>query len=157
MKAIRTHKVAPTLIQVDPVVLDETSTTRRIFLGELARDASGKWNVRGTFVVERRAREGWQQVDGATLGRLHAGELAKLELRSEQVKKLVAGLQVLSHAADLEGISLRSADLAVGKKQELVQVCHQDHKAVIEQIITAKHGPDFWKALTLLQPDIATQ
>jgi hypothetical protein len=157
MKVIRTRKLTPNFVEVDPILLEENSRTRRRFLGQLAKDANGVWNVRGTFVVERKSKEGLYPTDETTIENLKAGELAKLELKTEHVKRLISGLQVLANAAEVVGTTLRSTELVVGKKDEIVRVVERDHKAVIEHLIAEKHSKDFWNSLISLQPDVAAQ
>lgn len=159
MKEIKAQRIGDRLVKfTSPVILEETSRTRRCFYGELGRDDSGEWNVRGTIVLERRGRDGWHPQDGAILGELKGGAVAKLELRTEHVKKLITGLQVLADAAKLEGIELRSTTaLVVGKRDEVVQVVENQHKAVIQQLIQNNHGAEFWSTLRSLDPDITAQ
>jgi hypothetical protein len=64
---------------------------------------------------------------------------------------------VLADAAENEGITLRSTQLVVGKKDEIVRIVEHDHRDVIEQLINHNRGPDFWNALTSLRADLATQ
>jgi len=157
MKALRLQSVARNLMKfTPPIVLEETSTTRRCFYGELARDDDGEWNLRGTIIAERKGSNGWHPQEGAVLSKLKGGEIAKLELRREHVKNFIVGLQVLADAAKLEGIDLRGADLVVGRKNQVVQVS-AEHKAVIDDLIRGDHGTEFWKALSSLQPDLASQ
>jgi hypothetical protein len=113
MKTKKARKVAPNLIEVDPVVLEENSRTRRSFLGQLAKDADGIWNIRGTFLVERKTKGGTFPTDLVSIASLRAGELAKLELKTEHVKRLISGLKVLADAAEEVGTTLRSIELVV--------------------------------------------
>jgi len=60
MKALSLQRIAKNLMKfTPPIILEETQTTRRCFYGELASDDDGKWDVRGTIVVERKAKDGW--------------------------------------------------------------------------------------------------
>jgi hypothetical protein len=158
MKVIRVRKIAPNLIEIDPVILEENTKFRRLFVGQLAKDSEGVWQVRGTFTVERRGKDKWHLVEGvSSIARLKAGDMAKLELRTEHMKHLFTGLHVLADAAENEGVTLRSADLVIGKKDEIVRIVGHQHRAVIEQLIAQRHGSDFWSALTSLEPDLATR
>jgi hypothetical protein len=157
MKLIKARKITSTFIQIDPVVLEQNSKFRRLFLGELAKGNDGDWHVRGTLTAERRTEEGWQSVEGTSIAKLKAGELAKFELRTEHVKHLISGLNVLADAAEDEGITLRSTQLVVGRKEEIVRIVERDHRAVIEQLINHDRGADFWNALSSLKADLATQ
>ena len=140
-----------------PVILEETSTTRRCFYGSLAREPNGEWNVRGTFILERKGALGWHQQDGATLQRLAGGEIAKLELRREHIRKLLIGLDTLAKAAKVEGIELRSSKLIVGRDDEIVRVVEKEHKKIIQQLIQTDRGEEFWDALRQMRPDMTEQ
>jgi hypothetical protein len=140
-----------------PVILEETKTTRRCFYGSLAREPDGEWNVRGTFVLERKGPQGWQSQEGATLQRLSGGEVAKLELRREHIRKLLIGLETLAEAAKVQGLELRSSKLIVGREEEVVRVVEKEHKAIIQQLIQNERGEEFWEALRSLRPDLTEQ
>ena len=157
MKTIRARKLADDFIVIDPVVLEENSKFRRLFHGQLAKDSDGNWNVRGIFTAERKGQSGWQEIEAVKIANLKAGELAKFELKTDHMVKLLAGLQVLADAAEDEGITLHSTELVVGRKTEIVRVVEQNHKRVIEQLIDQKRGNDFWDTLTSLDPDFAAQ
>lgn len=158
MKTLRMKRVAENLYRIDPpVTLEQTTTTRRTFVSELARDEQGQWRVRGTFFAERKGANGWECFDSVNLAKLKAGELGRLELRSEHVRRLYAGLQVLAEAAEQQGTSIRPSRVVVGKEDEIVRVVEHEHKAVIDQLISQNRSREFWSALTSLQPDIAAQ
>jgi hypothetical protein len=71
---------------------------------------------------------GWHPQDGATLQRLTGGEVAKLELRREHIRKLLIGIETLAEAALVKGIELHSSKLVVGREEELVRVVEKEHK-----------------------------
>jgi len=157
VKTISTEKVARNLLRfTKPILLEEKENTRRCFYGELARDEEGIWSLRGNIIHERKGKDGWHPLDGEKLSQLRAGEISKLELRTDHVRKLIVGLQVLKDAAKEAGIEFGDADLVVGKRQEMVRV-GEDQKAVIEQLISNNYGADFWAALSSLRPDLTAQ
>lgn len=157
MKVIKASKVTGNFFQITPVILEENSKFRRLFLGQLARGEDGAWSVRGILTAERMGRDGWHPIDATSIAHLKAGDLAKFELHTEHVRRLITGLHVLADAAENEGVTLRSTDLVVGKKDEVVRIVQKDHKKIIEQLIEQKRGDDFWHALTSLRPDLASQ
>lgn len=157
MKVIKAHKVAQNLVQITPVILEQNSKFRRLFLGQLAKSEDGGWSVRGVLTAERMGNDGWRPIDATSISHLKAGELAKFELHTENVRRLITGLHVLADAAENQGVPLRSTDLVVGKRDEVVRIVEKDHKKIIEQLIEQKRGSDFWQALTSLSPDLATQ
>lgn len=157
MKPLKAEKIRRNIQKfTTPVVLEETTSTRRCFYGDVSCDNEGEWHLRGTIMCERKGKDGWQPQDGATLNELKGGEIAKLTLRTEHIRKLIDGLQVLNDAAKSEGVELSSADLVVGRRDELLRVGKQ-HKAVIEQLIENDYSQEFWEALTSLRPELTAQ
>ena len=151
-------RVADNLYLIDPpVTLDENSRSRRLFSGEMTRDSAGAWHVRGTLIVERKSKEGWQQMEGVSVGALKAGDLTKIELPTEQVQRLYRGLQILVEAAETQGTSMRPAKVIVGKENEVVRIVKQQPNEVVKQLISQNRGADFWTVLGTLQPDVARQ
>lgn len=157
MKVIKASKVTRDFVQITPVILEQNSKFRRLFFGQLAKGEDGAWSVRGILTAERMGKDGWRPIDATSIARLKAGELAKFELHTDHVRHLIAGLQVLADAAEIEGVTLRSTDLVVGKKDEVVRIVEKDHKEIIEQLIEQRRGNEFWNALTSLRPDLASQ
>jgi len=157
VKSLRTERVAKNLLKfTTPIVLEEKEKTRRCFYGELACDEEGAWNLRGTIIHERKGKDGWHPLEADKLSQLKAGEISKLELRTEHVRKFIVGLKVLADAAKEEGIEFRDADLVVGRRNEMVRV-GEDQKAVIEQLINNDYSAEFWATLSTLRPDLTAQ
>ena len=88
---------------------------------------------------------------------LNGGEVAKLELGKEHIRKLLMGLEALTEAALVKGIELRLSELVVGREQPLVRGIERESKAIIEQLITNGKGEEFWDALCMARPDITEQ
>lgn len=156
MKKIQARKVSATLFELDrPVILEENRNTRRIFHGQVAKGTDGNWAIRGWILLERRGPGGWHSADDAKkISELKAGELLKLELRTEHVKKLFQGLTALYEVAEIVGAGKKSTKLVVGRPEEMLHV-PQQYKSVIEDLIAEKRAPEFWEALTKLEPDLA--
>src|SRR5438270_12261685 len=91
MKKIFARKVSETLFELDsPVILEENRNTRRIFHGQVAKQSNGEWGIRGWIQLEKRGPEGWQVTNEAKkISEMSAGELLRLELRTEHVNKLL--------------------------------------------------------------------
>jgi hypothetical protein len=157
VKTLPIAKVAKNLVEFTaPIILEQKENTRRCFYGELACDADGVWNLRGDIIHERRGKEGWLPLEGPKLSQLKAGEISKLELRTEHLKKFIIGLQILKDAAGEKGIEFGDIDLVVGKREEMVRV-DIDQKAAIEHLISNDHSTEFWAMLLLLRPDLTAQ
>jgi hypothetical protein len=156
MKKIQARKVSENLFQLDgPIILEENRNSRRIFHGQVAKGADGEWGIRGWVVLEKKGPLGWHEVENVeTVSDLQGGELLKLELRTDHVRKLYQGLTALYEASEIVGGTRRSAKLVVGKAEELIHV-PQEYKSIIESLIAEKKGPEFWNLLVELQPDLA--
>jgi hypothetical protein len=113
--------------------------------------------LRGTILCERKGLDGaWHKQEGATLSELKGGEIAKLTLRTEHIKRLIEGFEILNEAAKEHGVQLCTADLVVGRKDELVRIGHQQHRAVIEQLIENDYSTEFWETLRSLHPEMTS-
>lgn len=157
MKSLPVAKVAKNLVEFTaPIILEQKENTRRCFYGELACDADGIWNLRGNIIHERKGKDGWLPLEGSKLSQLKAGEISKLELRTEHLKRFIIGLQILKDAAGEKGIEFGDIDLVVGKRDEMVRV-QGDQKTVIEELIKNGQSTEFWDALSLLRPDLTSQ
>ena len=122
MKRIETEQVARDVIKVmTPVILEQTSTTRRCFHGSLVR-VDGKWELRGCITAERIGPDGWQEIDGEKLSQLKAGEIRKLNLGREQVRNLSSGLNALTEYAENHEVELGLADLVIARRENIVEV-----------------------------------
>jgi antiviral defense system Shedu protein SduA len=157
MKKIETEQVARDVIKVKtPVILEQTSITRRCFHGSLVR-VDGKWELRGCITAERKGQNGsWHEEDGAKLSQLKSGEIRKLNLGREQVRNLFSGLGALIKAGEEHGVELDLPDLIVARRENIVEVS-ADRRAVIEQLIQNDYSSEFWDHLRELRPDITTQ
>jgi hypothetical protein len=157
VKTLHVAKVIGKFSQfTDPVILEQTGTTRRFFYAEVYADDDGVVNLRGNIICERKGKDGWQPFDGVKLSQMKAGEISKLELRTEHLKKLIVGLDVLKAAIEEKGIELGGVDLVVGRRNEMMRV-DEDQKTAIEQLINNDHGADFWASLSSLRPDLTSQ
>ncbi len=156
MKRIETEQVAKDVINVmTPVILEQTSTTRRCFHGSLVR-VDGKWELRGCITAERKGRDAWEEVDGEKLSQLKAGDIRKLNLGREQVRNLSSGLTTLIEYAEKHGVEPGLADLVIARRGNIVEV-GSDRKAIIEQLIQNDYSAEFWDNLRELRPDITAQ
>jgi hypothetical protein len=157
MKTLPVAKIAKNLVEFTaPIILEQKANTRRCFYAELACDVDGVWNLRGDIIHERKGKDGWLPLDGPKLSQLKAGEISKLELRTEHLKKFIVGLQVLKDAAAEKGIEFGDVDLVVGRRDEMMRV-DADQKAAIEQLISNDHSAEFWATLSSLRPDLTAQ
>jgi len=157
VKPLNVEKVTKTFTKfTTPIILEQKPNTRRCFYGELTRDDDGVWNLRGNIIHERKGANGWLPLDGEKLSHLKAGEISRLELRTDHLKKFIVGLQILKEAAEEEGVGFGDLDLVVGKRDEMLQI-DGDQKGVIEQLISNNYSTEFWDTLATLRPDVTAQ
>jgi hypothetical protein len=110
MKTLPVAKIAKNLVEFTaPIILEQKANTRRCFYAELACDVDGVWNLRGDIIHERKGKDGWLPLDGPKLSQLKSGEISKLELRTEHLKKFIVGLQVLKGLAGLSADARKAA------------------------------------------------
>jgi hypothetical protein len=88
---ITTESVAASAQETDAIVLRQTDTVRLVFVPMIVDRPDSP--VRGYFVWQRKLKVGqWEEITGEALNRLKAGEGFKLELRSEEVGRLLDGI-----------------------------------------------------------------
>ncbi len=157
MKDIKAVKITDRFASIDhPIILDENTRTRRIFQPQLSKDSDGNWNVRGTIIVERKSNTGWLPLESNQLSNLQAGELLKLELKTEQLRKLFSGLTALMQIAEQYDAMKAPQELVVARKNEVVKVDSQAHLDIIQSLISENQSEKFWESMRSMQPDLAT-
>lgn len=143
----------------EPIVLHETTTTRRIFLAEIndnPKKVSLQQTVSGTIVHQRKgSKDDWENVESINLNTLKAGEGVKLDIKSDQTRLFYDALTEL-YTLSSKGVQLGSAELTVGISSEIIEVTAERQK-FIKQLLKANHGEDVWKQLISCDPDLATR
>jgi hypothetical protein len=141
MKTLPVAKIAKNLVEfTTPIILEQKTNTRRCFYGELPCDVDGVWNLAATSSTSARGKDGWLPPDGPKLSQLKAGEISKLKLRTELLKRFIIGLQVLKDAAAEKGIEFGDIDLVVGKREEMVHVDVDQRAAIKPSMIVLNFG-----------------
>lgn len=81
----------------DPVVLRQTDGVRLVFKPALVNSVHDERHaVRGTFVYQKKKRaDEWEDLSEVNLSRLRAGEGVQLEIKSEEVFRLVTAITAL--------------------------------------------------------------
>jgi len=109
------------------IILRHTKTTRLVFSPEIVDNPhNNDASVRGTFIFQRKSRNNeWQDYKSLSLSNLKVGEWIKLELKSEEVNKLMQGLSNLKKIYNLNGIPS-------GEREYVIT--SDNMKSILEQI-----------------------
>jgi hypothetical protein len=97
--------------KTDDIVLRETSTTRLVFRPLIVNNIHDlNAAVKGTFVFQRKGRSNnWSDYKSLSLSSLRADEWVKLELKSDELLRLVKHLNKLYNLHAQEGIPREAA------------------------------------------------
>lgn len=119
----------------EPIVLEETSTTRRIFIAEINDTKTEKGEtLSGTIIHQRKSvNNEWEATESIRLSSLKAGEGVKIRLKSSQLKKLYDGLIKL-YVLSKEGVHTGLNEFVVGKSDEIIKIPKERQK-FINQLI----------------------
>ena len=141
----------------EPIILNETSTTRRILFATINdKKVDTGETVSFTVVHQRKnAKDEWENVDHTPLSSLRAGEAMKIKFNSEQTKRLFDGLRDL-YAVSKEGVKFGEHEYVVGSPDEIVQV-PKNRKLYIEKLLDEDHAEEVWSALVSKDPTLATR
>lgn len=143
---------------VSDKVLYETSTTRLVLrpgIVENPHNVDACVNI--TFVYQRKtAKATWEDVPARPLSTMKAGEEVKLCLHTEPTLELFRQLDNLYAIATKGKIGFGKTSLVVGREEEIIQA--DASRAIVIKLLLAKgYSDDIWKALVLVNPDLATQ
>ncbi|MGH2878678.1 MAG: Shedu immune nuclease family protein [Solirubrobacteraceae bacterium] len=122
-RKISTHSVSRDVVETDPIVLRDGSTTRLVFLATMVgRDHP----LRGCFVYQRKRKsDKWEDIRTVPLTSLKAGEGYVIELRSQELSTLMDGLDARKELFERHGIQWGDRDY----------VSKQGLPAIVQRII----------------------
>lgn len=143
---------------VSDKVLYETSTTRLVLRsGIVANPHNVDACVNITFVYQRKTpKVTWEDVPAKPLSTMKAGEDVKLCLHTEPTLQLFQQLSNLYTIATKGKIGYGKTSLVVGREEEIIQA-DASRATVIKLLLAKGYSDDIWKALVLVNPDLATQ
>jgi hypothetical protein len=144
---------------VEPIVLHETTTTRRIFLAEIndnPEKVDQQQTVSGKIIHQRKHKsDEWEDIASINLNTLKAGEGVKLDITSEQTRLFYDALTEL-YKLSLKGVQLGNAEYTVGRSSEIIEA-PAARQEFIKKLLEANHGEDVWNQLISRNPDLATR
>lgn len=143
---------------VDPIVIEETGTTRKVLIvdfNDKKRDIGETVGI--TFVHQRKkGKTEWENVQSIPLSSLKGGDGVKLNLDSKTTRKVYDELTKLYALMDKEGVKFGIKDFTVAKAGEIIKV-PQDRKTLIERLLAENHADEVWQELLSSNPDLATR
>lgn len=141
----------------EPIIIDEKSTTRRIFIADL-NDAKLELSetVSGTIIHQRKnSKNEWEDIEAINLTKLKGGEGVKIRFNSSQLRKLFIGLQKLYKLSE-KGIQFGEKEYIVGIANEIIKV-PKERSRFIKQLLEKDYGEEIWDELVESSPDLATR
>ncbi|WP_348261934.1 DUF4263 domain-containing protein [Telmatobacter sp. DSM 110680] len=156
MTEIRTYPITDSFIGCDnPIKLETTTRTRRLFLPSFSKDSQGNVHLRGKFVYQKKGSVGWEDGDGLSLRGVQAGQAISFELDTDAMNKFLNGIGILLKMADLPSLKERSEKVSVAPQKSVIEINDEDLKPTIESLINKGYGGDFWAQLAALKPEEA--
>lgn len=139
------------------IILSETATTRRIFRPQIVkRPGSPECLIKGWIIHQRKSLKGvWEDSKTLDLNKLKSGDGVKIELDSEQTKRLSQGLDQLRAIASQSGITYGQRKLVVGDEKTVIIIPDARRRAVIQKLVDQDSGEEFWQVLATAKPNLA--
>ena len=143
---------------LDPVVIEETGTTRRVLFVDLNDKKLESGETVGITIVHQRkkGKDEWEDVKSIPLSSLKGGEGVKLNLDSATTKKLYDELSKLYALIEQEGVQFGVKEFSVSNADEIIRVT-KDRKIIIERLLAENFGEEIWRELVSSDPDLATK
>lgn len=118
--------------ECDPIILRETTTSRLIFCPLMVDNPhSEKATIKGNFIFQKKGKnDKWENHKELNLSSLKAKEWIKLEIKSEELLKLIEGLYPLYKISHKDGIPFGETRYVKVKAnlEELSKITEQDLK-----------------------------
>lgn len=141
---------------VEPVVIEENITTRKVLIVELNEKKKDVGETVGITIVHQRKKNNdeWEDVDSINLNSLKGGEGVKLSLNSKNTKKIYDELTKLYALIEKEGVKIGVQEFSVARADEIIKI-PEDRKIFIERLLEENYGEEVWNELTSSNPNLA--
>jgi hypothetical protein len=142
---------------LEPLVIDETSTTRRIFIADINdKNIITSETVSGTIIHQRKnLKDEWETLESINLAGLKGGEGVKIKFDSKQTKKLFDGLTLL-YELSKGGVNFGVKEYYVSNVDDYVFI-PSERRGLIAALINKNFGEEVWNELVSSNPDLATR
>ena len=143
---------------VDPIVIEENSSTRKVLIVDLNDKKKDLGETVGIIIVHQRKKlnNQWEDVESISLSSLKGGEGVKLDLDSKNTRIIYDELTKLYALVDKEGVQYGVNEFTVAKADEIIRVS-KDRKTIIERLFAENYGEEVWSELISSNPDLATK
>lgn len=141
---------------VNPILIDETTTTRRVLLATIVDNQKDPAAcISGSIVHQRKTPKGtWEEIDAIKLNALKAGEGVQMQFSCSQMVKLREAIEK-AYTVGRAGVA-PSGKYVFGKEDEVIIVEGQENR-YIRNLLEKGLGEDVWKELVETYPDLATK
>jgi hypothetical protein len=142
---------------VESFVIDETTTTRRIFKANIIdnlKDPSA--SVNGYIIYQKkRKNDEWEDIREINLNKLKSGEGIKFYFSCSQIKNFYNALEK-SYAIANKGIQFGRKELIVEEAHRIIEV-PTERKHFINTLLQKNYATEIWEEILSLDPDLATK
>lgn len=141
---------------INPIKIDETSTTRRLLLATIVdNDKDKDACISATIIHQRKGKnDAWEDVEAINLQKLKAGEGVKMHFGCTQFKQLRDAI-AKAYACGQNGV-IPTGQYIFGKEDEFIIPIGKEGK-YIQSLLENNYGENIWKQLVELDPDLATK
>ncbi|MGH9495335.1 MAG: Shedu immune nuclease family protein, partial [Candidatus Sulfotelmatobacter sp.] len=143
-------------VAVVPLGTTTNGTTRRALRAEIVRKVGEPKCVLRCSLFHQRKKSAseWADVEHVKLSSLKAGEGVVLHLDSDETHSLMQALAELKLIAEQRGIRFGRREVVVADKNSVVPVAGPGLKKIIESLVQADHGTEFWESLAQAKPEV---
>lgn len=143
---------------VEPVVIEENSTTRKVLIVDLNDKKKDVGETVGITIVHQRKKKNdeWEDLESINLNSLKGGEGVRLNLDSKNTRKIYDELTKLYAYVEKEGVKYGTQEFSIVKADEIINI-PKDRKTFIERLLAENYGEEVWCELISLNPDLATK
>lgn len=143
---------------VDPIVVEENSTTRKVIYVDLNDAKKSLGETVGITIVHQRKKlnDEWEDIESKPLSSLKAGDAVKLKLDSKNTKFIYDELSKLYALVNEKGILSGTTNFTVATASEIIKVSN-DRKILIEKLLAENYGEEVWQELVSSNPNLATK
>ena len=143
MPAITTHSTSRETMDIDPILLHETGSTRLLFYPKWVDTSEN--HLRGGFRFEKKGRnETWEEFEGKSITTLHRGESYELNLSGEDMAVLFSNLEMIKALLENAGHQQGETVFQIGENNAgsiLLQVGNvQNRDLVIQKLRELEHN-----------------
>lgn len=149
-ETITTTSVGKGFAKTNLVLLKKTPTTALVFAPEIHEGG-----VRGVLIrYKKNKNDDWEQLSELDFRTLNLHEGVKIELGTEQLRKLVEETNKRNELVK-QGVEYGHKEYVVAGKDKVLLVDDSNVKDILQQILEDGYSDDFWTLVRDSNPDLA--